>query len=314
MGVGFLSDLDLRPLDLPETSDLRPVGLALGNGPQALEVAVMDSAHRPSTATLRAAWKARLKGRATPLLLVALHNGRAALCGPAGEQPPAHPDLVAERVERICRAALAEPDRHSALRFLRTAIGEIEAPISGLRNEGLFASHELERGVPFRKDWADGVSKARAVISKRGQALLEAIGFTVERLAGPASILRAAGTKTAVAVLLERDEPPDVSSTRFSGLSPVSYALAKADEENLSWVVVCAGPAVRLYPARAGVGTGQRGRTETYLEVHLDLIERESAGYLWLLLSADALKSGGTVEEITWRLCSLCGRSRQATS
>src|SRR5271154_1345343 len=104
MGVGFLSDLDLRPLDLPEISDLRPVGLALGNGPQALEVAVLDSAHRPSTATLRAAWKARLEGRATPLLLVALHNGRAALCGPAGEQPPAHTDLVAERVERSCRA------------------------------------------------------------------------------------------------------------------------------------------------------------------------------------------------------------------
>ena len=153
--------------------------------------------------------------------------------------------------------------------------------------------------MPFRKDWADGVGKARTVISpaRAGSARSNRI-YGRERLAGPASILRAAGTKTAVAVLLERDEPPDVSSTRFSGLSPVSYALAKADEENLSWVVVCAGPAVRLYPARAGVGTGQRGRTETYLEVHLDLIERESAGYLWLLLSADALKSGGTVEEI----------------
>ncbi len=294
----FLSDLEVRPLDLPESGELTPDGLVLGKGNQPLEVAILSSSHRPSVVTLRAAWKTRLKGRATPLLAVALYEERAALCGPAGDQPQVLSDLSIERVERICRAALDEPDRHAALRFLRGVIPELEGPLPGLRNEGLFATHELHHGVPKRKDWSDAIVRSGPALPKRNQAVLEALGFTIEPLAGPAAILRSAGTKTAVAVLLERTEPPDVTSTRFSGQSPVTYALSKADEENLPWVVVCAGPMLRLYPARTGVGTGQRGRTETFTEIRIDLLDKDSAGYLWLLFSADALKDGGTVQEI----------------
>ncbi len=288
----FLSDLEVRPLDLPESGELTPDGLVLGKGNQPLEVAILSSSHRPSVVTLRAAWKTRLKGRATPLLAVALYEERAALCGPAGDQPQVLSDLSIERVERICRAALDEPDRHAALRFLRGVIPELEGPLPGLRNEGLFATHELHHGVPKRKDWSDAIVRSGPALPKRNQAVLEALGFTIEPLAGPAAILRSAGTKTAVAVLLERTEPPDVTSTRFSGQSPVTYALSKADEENLPWVVVCAGPMLRLYPARTGVGTGQRGRTETFTEIRIDLLDKDSAGYLWLLFSADALKDG----------------------
>lgn len=38
--MSFLADRELRPLKLPEAHDLQPVGLALGNGANALEVAV----------------------------------------------------------------------------------------------------------------------------------------------------------------------------------------------------------------------------------------------------------------------------------
>jgi hypothetical protein len=59
-------------------------------------------------------------------------------------------------VERICRAALAEPDRNAALRFLSTVIPEADAPLPGLRNEGLFATHELQRGLPMKgAQWSD---------------------------------------------------------------------------------------------------------------------------------------------------------------
>jgi len=81
-------------------------------------------------------------------------------------------------------------------------------------------------------------------------------------------------------------------------VSPVSYALAKADAENLSYVFVNHGSALRIYPAATGIGTGRRGRTETFIEVHLDLLPSDKAGYLWLLFSGKALSKGGTFEEI----------------
>ena len=84
-------------------------------------------------------------------------------------------------------------------------------------------------------------------------------------------------------------------------MSPVSYALAQADRENLDYVVVVAGATLRLYPAKPGVGTGRRGRSETFVEVNLDLLQEDASGYLWLLLSAPALSAGGTVEEILAR-------------
>jgi hypothetical protein len=143
--MSFLAECELRPLMLPEVHDLKPVGLGLGNGPNALEVAIAASAEAPTATTLRTVWKARLGGRAIPLLLVVLYNGKAALCGPAGDHPPAFVGLDPGKVERICRAALEEPDRHSALRFLHSAIPEVETPLSGVRNEGLFAT--LDTGI-----------------------------------------------------------------------------------------------------------------------------------------------------------------------
>ena len=297
--MGFLDDLgDLRPLTVSDPRAFSVVGLALGKGTQALEVAVFTSRSRPSVADLRGVWRSRLGGRATPLLVVVLFDDRAALCGPSGEQPPALPDLNLGRVERLCKTALEEPDRHAALRFLLTAIPELDATFSGLRNEGLLASHELEWGVPRRPDWLQATERARPHLKLRGQPLLQALGFTVEPMAGPASILRAATTKVAVGVLLDRNEIPEVASRRFSQISPVSYALAKADEENLPYVIVLAGSVIRLYPVKTGIGIGRRGRTETYAEIHLDLLEGDKAGYLDLLFSAKALSPGGFFEDI----------------
>src|SRR5437667_610464 len=195
----FLADRELRPLNLPELHGLKPIGLALGNGANGLEVALTESKAEPTETLLRAVWNARLAGRASPLLLVVLYDGKAALCGPAGDHPPAFVRLDAGKVERICLAALEEPDRHAALRFLHSAIPEVETPLSGVRNEGLFATHELQSGVPKRGDWAEATRKAQDCFNQRGQSLMQRLGFTLEPLPGPSYILRAAETKVAVA-------------------------------------------------------------------------------------------------------------------
>jgi len=55
--------------------------------------------------------------------------------------------------------------------------------------------------------------------------------------------------------------------------------LAKADSENLDYLIVSSGPALRLYSAKTGIGTSHRGRTETYVEIHLDLLADDQLGY-----------------------------------
>lgn len=295
--MSFLENHEIRPLTLQDAPGLTPVGLILGNGSNALEVVVTTSHLKPSVPAVRAAWKARVAGRATPVLLVVLYGDHGAVCGPTGDQPTVYLDVDPTKLERICAAGLQEPNRLLAILFLTDAIPAIESQTSGLRNEGLFATHELAKGVPLRDDWAAGTRQAAPLLGRRDRALLQSLGYTLDQLPGREYILRMGQSRVALALLLEREESPDAGPI-FSGSSPVSQALAKADAENLEYLIVTCGSRIRLYPVRPGVGTGQRGRTETYTELNLDLLADSQAGYLWLLFSATALQKGGSVAQI----------------
>ena len=287
-----------RPLTLADAGPLEPIGLTIGPGSGGLEVAVVRCERKPAQDTLRNAWKNRQGGRATPVLLVALHGDQAALCGPAGEIPPVFLDLDMGQVERICRTALAEPNRHAAARFLWSVLPEIrESKIPGLRNQGLFATHELEKGVPQRSDWPQAQQKAKCLLDKRGRDLLAALGYQVSDTNQQYSVLRCGQTKMAVAIFLDRSEACDIASDRFGGMTPVQYALAKADDENLDYVLVDHGSSLRIHTT-AGKGVGRRGRTDTFVEIHLDLLPGDRAGYLWLLFSGPALSANGAFAKI----------------
>ena len=170
----------------------------------------------------------------------------------------------------------------------------------GLRNEGLLATHELTFGAPGHKEWDSAGAKARPLLAKREESLLKGLGFKIEPCDSATSILRVgpSGKKVAVAVLLRPEESPDVEANRFSGLSPVSYALTVADREGLPYVVVSQATKLRLYPVRLNVGVGRRGRTETFVEVHPGHLRNDQAAYLWLLFSSEALTEGGSLEQL----------------
>jgi hypothetical protein len=51
------------------------------------------AAGKPNASALQTAWKTRRRGRASPVLLIALYSNKAALCGPAGEDPPVRLDV-----------------------------------------------------------------------------------------------------------------------------------------------------------------------------------------------------------------------------
>jgi hypothetical protein len=295
----FLESLESRPFSATLPPGVQGKGLYLGAGPMALEVAVFEATQPPAAPQLRTLHNERTGRRAAPVLIVVgWGQDKAALCGPSRDGVTIVQDADRMQVERICRAALEAPDRHGAIRFLAHALSQLEARTPGLQNSGLFALHELEAGVPRRADWNRAGDNARPLLALRSRRLVEGLGFTIQALPGPASVLVARGTKIAVAVFLERPDEIDPPDSRFDGLSPISYALAKADQENLDYVMVSAGAVLRVYPVKPGVGTGRRGRTETFLELSLDLLREGDAGYLWLLCSAHALSSGGSFAEI----------------
>jgi hypothetical protein len=55
---------------------------------------------------LRQVWKERHGGRPAPLLAVALRDGSAWICGPAGDDPPIR-RIETKQAERLCRRVLA---------------------------------------------------------------------------------------------------------------------------------------------------------------------------------------------------------------
>lgn len=188
-----------------------------------------------------------------------------------------------------------QPNRHAALAFLSQALPSLDTPVPGLRNEGLFALHALTVDAQRRPEWNAVSGKVKKIAACTGQDLLTGLGFNIERLDNLTLLLRGGERRAALAVLLDPAEIPEAGMVRFNNLSPVSYALRKADAEGLPWVVVLHGDRLRLYPAEIGIGVGRRGRTETYVEVQTSLLADEHLPYLWLLFSAEGLDAKGAV-------------------
>jgi hypothetical protein len=302
----FLVDLDPRTWKHPVGSGngLWSRFYFLGRGEHALEVAVAEARARPKADSVRALWHGRQKRRPSPLLLVVSYPDhgeyRVTVCGPVGDNPPVVPDLDPSQVERLCSAALAEPSRHTAVRFLLGILPEVGSDLPGLRNAGLLATQELKNGVPMRLDWQSACQSSRPLLTLSGQRLVERLGFTVEPLSTTGSLLTVRGANTAVAVFLDEGETFEDPSTRFRA-SPVSHALALADKEGLAWVLMTRSRQIRLYAARPDTGVGRKGRAATFVGLNLALLAEGQSGYLSLLFSAGALIQGGSLDDILAR-------------
>ena len=280
---------------------LSPVGVFAQDAPNGLEVALVQCARKPLAANLRTAWTRRKGNRASPVLVVAVYptdtGNQAALCGPV-EPPSVFQDVELYQAERLADTALNEPNRHQATRMLLAALPELDSDLPGLRNMGLLATQELEAGVRQRTDWGEASRSAKLLLPLRGRNLVERLGFEIQTLSTNTSILTIDGRRQALAVFCDDTELMDAPARRFDNLSPVSHALAVADNENVPWVVLTRASEIRLYSSEAGKGVGGKGRTETFVEINLSLIPERLAGYLMLLFSARALVKDGSLEQI----------------
>lgn len=302
----FLASSDARPIDWPKPSGapvaIDTVEVLFGRGERPLEVAIATSVGAPRADDVRRLWKTRAN-RGAPVLLVVLHPAagetQASVIGTEGDPAPIQ-GLSRGRVERIAAAALDEPNRHQAIRTLDRLLGSVsrEGLTAGVINAGLFAAHELKDGVPRRPDWSAAQSRSVQLLGKTGRELLGSLGYRIEPK-GPNLLALAGDTaQHAIAVVLDEGESFDRTSSRFGGVSPVSRALAQAQQERLPWVIALRRNQIRLYPADPDVGVGRKGLTETYIELDLTLLDDSDAGYLALLFSPEALAKGGSVDEI----------------
>lgn len=296
-----------RRWELPKGAPARfqTEGLFLGQGSNPLEIAVAISEERPAAGEVKALWEKRHGRRASPLLCVVLYRRndiwRAAVCGPAGNDPRVILELDLGQTERVCSAALEEPDRHAATRFLVETLPEDDADLAGLRNVGMFATHHLMRGVPERLDWELACEKGHALLERADRSLVEGLGYSIERRDTTTSLLRVEGAARAIAIFLQESENPDGAGKRYGDISPASHALAAADREGLPYAVVTRGRQIRVYATSSEVGVGRKGRTETFVEANLAVLPDGAAGYLPLIFGADALRSGGSFDEILER-------------
>ena len=274
-------------------------GLYIGKGKNAIEIVVANSTNTPNNQLLQRSWKERRSGRASPVLLVVLSKSDVSLCGPTGDTPSVYRSKDIKQIERLCNEVLELPDRHAALEFLTKALRSLETELPGINNEGMLALHELAHGVKQRSDWEEAHAKATRALGRRNKELLTALGFQTEQLDTKTQLLRGKDRRMALAIILLGTETPEVKYERFSNLSPISYALKKADDEQLLWVIVLKGNWIRLYSTDINCGVGRKGRTETYIECQLSLLSSDHLSYLWLLFSADALvPQSGSLQEI----------------
>lgn len=296
----FLEDLTARKLAISLPPTLTPECLYIGNDPTnlALEVAVVSARRRPTNQDITKAWRTRRAGRATPVLLIAIYGDKACLCGVSGDDPAILDNVDVGQAERLARAALVLPDRLSAQRFVSEALPSLETSLPGITNAGMLALHNLTTSAPTRADWGAAGESARRAAAREGESLLTTLGYSVEKLDNLTKVLRSSDKRTALAVLLNEDESIESGSPRFNSMSPISYAMSKADDENLTWIVIVKGNRIRLYSNEPGKGVGRRGRTETYIECQPSLLAEGDLGYLWLLFSADALGKGGSLDDL----------------
>ena len=296
--MNFLADLNQRPLNIRLRHGLEPVGLYTGKGNPAIEVAVAKADAPRSKGDLVDFWKTQRDRRPTPVIAVVLYPGGVSFCGADGVEPTCQMIADEKQVESLCLEVLAQPDHHTALDLFTSEFKAMNVDIPGIRNAGLVFIHHLKQNVPHEDDWNEAGKKAPVASGMLDGDLVHSLGFKATKLDNQTDILSVEKMDVAVAVMLRETESPESGADRFNSLSPVSYALSKADQKGLPWVMLVKGNCLRVYPTEVNMGVGRGGRTEIYIECRTSMLTEGNLPYLWLLCSAQALSRNGSLFKI----------------
>ena len=271
---------------------LRPFGMEYQAAPHGLEVLLFESDNEPLAHDIRRAWSDRRAGRITPVLVMVFYptpdGERASLCGPTDHQM-VYRAVEVSRVRRLARAALDESDHHAATRLLKKELPELGTSIAGLRSVGLLTAEMLTEAIPEMTGWEAAVERAVPLLMSSGPTLVERLGYSVEPLGTNTRKLTAEGRSLAVGVFCNETESFDEPAIRLGGVSPTSFALMVAKEQQVDWALLTRTSEIRLCSSK---------EERKFVEINLDLLRKDQAGYLDLMFSVDALKNTGTLSQI----------------
>lgn len=283
---------------------LEPASVTIGQDPSGLAIeiaqAVWTAPGVPSRQALANLQASRLNKRLCPVVVVArdIDDDDVWAFGPNPQGQVIGP-IAADQAERLFQAALDQPSGLLARQRLVALYDARDGTaLPGVANAGLFASNDLRTGVRRRVDWDESTQRSKSMLALRRESLIKALGFSTERSGGHALVLATGAPHArAVAVLLQDTEGFDAESARFA-VSPIAYGIKVASRQGIPWLIVARGSQIRLYPAKPNVGVGRKGQAETYFELDLALLTDETAGFLSLVFSSDALDEGGSAEQI----------------
>lgn len=298
----FLENYDDRLPWAKSHGSINAKEILRGSDDTGLTVVYAEATRQPTKSDLQWLWKERAGQSADPVLVVVEYeaNGAqtASILGPDRDAVPVT-NLEIALAERLAARALEIDSPTGLVAELRRRLSSLRGGVApGFRNEGLFASHVLSE-QPQRANWSELCSKSDPLLGDRGERLLTGLGYKVETVPDGV-VLRAGdgGQRRAAAVLLLDEESFDNPLGRFAGSNAVTHGLALARREGVPWLILLGGSVARLFPADPDVGVGRKGQTQTYVEVDLDLLTGDTAGYLSLLFAPDALIKGGIVEQL----------------
>lgn len=276
-------------------SGVNPIAVHFGQGAQPIQIGLAESQGPPSRAILKGLFQDR-KGRLPVFVIVAVsHQDAVTLLGP----DPDSETLVLKQstAEAVLNSILDQENEISAYqRAIFLWRSKQTTDMVGFTNNGLFASHFIRTSINRHPKWNEAQKRAAELQHLRDKELITGLGFEIS--ASPSSTLLLSAKsqeKRVVAILLDRSENFEAKSPRLQA-SPVEWSLGVAAQQGAPWVIAIKDSQLRLYPAKDGVGVGQKSQAETYFEIDLLTVDEEKVGLLDLIFSAEALAEGGTAE------------------
>jgi hypothetical protein len=278
-------------------SGVSPTIVHFGKGAQPIQIALAQSQLAPSRAILKGLFQDR-KGRLPVFVIVAvICRDSVSFFGP----DPDSETLVLKKstAQAILNSILDQENEISAYqRAIFLWRSKQTTGMVGFTNNGLFASHFIRTSINRHAKWSEAQKRSAELQNLRDKELITGLGFEISASPSSTLLLSAEGQeKRVVAILLDRSEHFEAKSSRLQA-SPVEWSLGIAAQQGAPWVIAIKDSQLRLYPAKDGVGVGQKSQAETYFEIDLLTVDEEKVGLLDLIFSAEALAEDGTAEGI----------------
>ena len=248
----------------------------------AIEIAESE---RPSDTFLRARWKDRVAGAATPYLLIAddpHRPGRCRVLGPTAANRPilsVNPELLADSLQQVAGLPAFDAVRRLADDLIR--IGG-----DGLTVHDLLTRHTLQHR--FKGDtsrWGAARTLAQRVgPTDSWRQVLAKLGYAVQQLPRRGHLARYKGRP--VAVIHPKAAARDLARVDRQGRPPEGLLLTDCEAQGARYGILAQGSRYRLFDA------GSASPASQWLEIDIRLLGSDRLPFL-ALLAPPSLAEGG---------------------